>query len=126
MEFKVTKASQIFEVNNDMCHNYYWLFYVKFTDGTHKVNMKFVLWDSLEDICEYFDDEEEEEETAGVPKEFAGVTKKQIREYMLERAYATIDAYFRFDTENKTLNDCLDKLKSFRAFCNKTIEEYNR
>ena len=119
MQYKVTKASQIFEVNNDMCHNYYWLFYVKFTDGTHKVNMKFVLWDSLEDICEYFYDEDDEEE-------FAGVTKGQIREYMLERAYTTIDSYIGYDVENKTLNDCIDKLKAFRTFCNKTIDDYNR
>lgn len=119
MEYKVTKASQIFETNNDMTHNYYWLFYVKFTDGKHKVDMNFVLWDSFEDICEYFDDEEDEEETTGV-------TKEQIREYMLERAYTTIELYVGYNVKNQSLNDCLDKLKSFQAFCNKTIEEYNR
>ena len=118
MQYKVTKASQIFEVNNDKCHNYYWLFYVKFTDGTHKVNMKFVLWDSLEDICEYFTDEDAEE--------YVGVTKKQIREFMLEKAYTTIESQIGYNVENQTLNDCLDKLKSFREFCNETIEEYNR
>ena len=80
--------------------------------------MKFVLWDSLEDICEYFTDEDAEE--------YVGVTKKQIREFMLEKAYTTIESQIGYNVENQTLNDCLDKLKSFQAFCNKTIEEYNR
>lgn len=45
---------------------------------------------------------------------------------MLEKAYTTIESQIGYNVENQTLNDCLDKLKSFREFCNETIEEYNR
>lgn len=117
MEYKVTRAKQIFEVNNEKCLNYYWLFNVQFKDEIGTIaRAKFILWDDIEDICDYYTDEDAEE--------YVSVNKTQIREYMLDRAYSTLSSYFGWNGENKKLISQIN-WDDFNQFCKKTIDDYN-
>lgn len=120
MKIEITKQRLLREVNNSMCHNFYWLFNVRFTcPVTNRVaRAKFVLWDDIESICEYFTDEDAEE--------YVSVSKAQIKGYGKERAWSTVLSYFGWQDEDKALADYPQKLwDEFVEFCNKSIEDYN-
>lgn len=53
---KITKRVKLLEVNNDKCHNYYYLIHGKILnhDGTRCRKFRFVVWFDNEDIGEYF------------------------------------------------------------------------
>ena len=54
MEIKVTKRTKIKEVNNDMCHNWYYLINGKIinNEGTRCRPFRFVVWFDVYDVME--------------------------------------------------------------------------
>lgn len=106
VDFKITKKQKILEVNNDMCHNYYFLIYGKIynEDKTKYKKFKYVEWFDIFDVMEFFD------------KEF--ITKEDVKEFLnnIENGYLT------------NIEDYNDKkhLEEFYEYCNETIQNYNK
>ena len=104
---ELTKLEKLLEVNNDMCHNYYYLQYGRIynKDKTQFRRFKFVEWADINDICDYLD------------KDF--VTDKDIRFVMGDYAWGTCDSQ---EYLIKSFDDC----QAFFDWCNETIERFNR
>lgn len=106
VNFEITKKQKILEVNNDMCHNYYFLIYGRIynENKTRYRKFKYIEWFDIFDVMEFFN------------KEF--ITKQDIKEYLnnIENGYLT-------NIEN--YND-EKHLKEFYKYCNETIENYNK
>ena len=102
-----TKLDKVFEVNNDMCHNYYYLQYGRIynEDKTQFRRFKFVFWFDIFDVMEYFEKD--------------AVSKADIAEYAGEIAWSTYESY---DGLIKSYDDC----QAFCDWCNETIENYNK
>ena len=104
MKKRITKMSLIKEVDNEMCHNYYYVVNgrVYNKDGTRYKKIKFILWNDIESICDYLGS--------------ACVTRQEIKDCFLENAYNFIEC-----------NDCdFDNFEPFMAVCNATIDDYNK
>ena len=103
MEIKITKKELLKEVNNEMCHNFYYLVHGRIYNEakTQYKPFKFVVWFDVFDMQEYFE------------QDF--YTKENVKEYVSEIA----SGYFY---EIKSYEDC----QEFFNLCNKMIEEYNR
>ena len=107
INFEITKTQKIKEVNNDMCHNYYYLIHGRIynEDKTRMRKFKYVLWFDIFDVQEFFED-----------KEY--ITYNDILEYRnnLEVPYL------------HNIKDYNDKkgLKAFYEYCNETIKQYNK
>ncbi len=106
VDFEITKKQKILEINNDMCHNFYFLIYGRIYNEskTKYKKFKFVEWFDIFDVQEFFDD-----------KEY--ITKNDIIDYLnnLENSYLL---------NIKDYND--EKgLKEFYNYCNETIKKYN-
>lgn len=105
MKIEFTKINKIYEVNNDMTHNYYYIYYGRIYNKEHTRYRKFkyIDWFDVFDVQEYFEKE--------------NITKEDIREYALnlENSYLmTIKDY----------ND-MKGLKEFYSFCKDSIKNYN-
>ena len=97
------RLSPLRDVNNGMCHNWYWLANVRVV-AEHRVSRcRFAFWHDWDDAAEYFD--------ADV------LAKKKIRQYAGEIAGATFSLPSRFTRAD---------WREFVELCNKTIEDYNR
>lgn len=109
MDFTVefTKLQKALEVNNSMCHNYYYVQYGRIYNAEHKRfrKFKFVVWFDIYDICEYFDKD--------------SVTKQEIAEYANEIVWSSCEA-------NQDLIKSYDDCQAFYDWCNETINNYNR
>ena len=107
VDFEITKKKKILEINNDMCHNYYFLIYGRIYNEskTKYRKFKYVEWFDIFDVQEFFDD-----------KEY--ITKNDIIDYLnnLENSYLL---------NIKDYND-IKNLKEFYNYCNKTIDNYNK
>ena len=105
---ELTKMKKLLEVNNSMCHNYYYVQYGRIynKDRTQFRRFKFVEWSDLESICDYYE------------KDL--VTNEEIRWCMGEYAWATCDS--KVDYLIKSFDDCQD----FYDWCNETIKNYNK
>ena len=106
VNFEITKQQKILEINNDMCHNYYFLIHGRiYNEGkTRMRKFKYVQWFDIFEIMDFFE------------KEY--VTKQDVKEYLnnLENSYLL---------NIKDYND--EKgLKEFYNYCNETIENYNK
>jgi hypothetical protein len=106
MNIEYTKINKILEVNNDMVHNYYYIYYGRIynENKTRYRKFKYIEWFDIFDIQEYFEKE--------------WVTKEDIKEYAsnIENSYLlTIKDYN--DTKG---------LKEFYNFCRESIENYNK
>lgn len=103
---KLTTHRKILEVNNDKCHNFYYVQYGRIynSDKTRYRKFKFVLWFDIFDVVEYFD------------KDI--VSKKEITEFANELAWNICETY---KGNIKSYNDC----KAFYDWCNETIDDYN-
>lgn len=106
VDFEITKKEKIKEVNNDKCHNYYYLIHGRiYNEGkTRMRKFKYVVWFDIFDVQEYFN------------KDL--ITKEDIKDYLndMENVYLV---------NIKSYND--EKgLKDFYEYCNETIEDYNR
>lgn len=106
VDFKYTKINKIYEVNNDMCHNYYYIYYGKIynKDHTRYRKFKYVDWFDIFDVCEYEE------------KEYA--TKNDIHNYAI-----SIENSYLLDIKDY---DDVEGLKKFYNFCNETINNYNK
>lgn len=105
VDFEITRKQKILEVNNDMCHNYYYLIYGRIynKDKTRIRKFKYVLWFDIFDLQEYFE------------KDI--ITKDDIKEYL-----DTLENVYLLNIEH--YND--EKgLKDFYEYCNETIKNYN-
>ena len=106
VDFEYTKINKLLEVNNDMVHNFYFIYYGKIynKDKTRYRKFKYVEWFDMFDVQEFFDKE--------------WITKEDIKEYAnnIENCYLT------------SINDYDDTkhLKEFYNFCNETIINYNK
>lgn len=100
-----TKISKIREVNNDMVHNYYYLYHGRIYNKEHTRYRKFklVLYFDVFDVMEQFD------------KDF--INSNDVREYAKELVSS---CYYDFKSYNDT-----EGLKKFYKMCNDTIKEYN-
>lgn len=102
MDIKITKIKKLYEVNNCMAHNYYYLVNGRVYDNNHQYfkKFKFVLWYDDFDLQDYFDTENEE------------INEKEYRE---NNAYTIIESLIQ------DFNKCDDLIE----YCNKTITDYN-
>jgi hypothetical protein len=104
---ELTKREKLLEVNNDMCHNYYYLQYGRIynADKTSFRRFKFVFWFDIFDVTEYFEKDV--------------VNKQEIAEFANEIAWCLSET---LQSAIKSFDDC----QVFYDMCNKTIEEYNK
>lgn len=98
----VTRRYLYHEVNNDMCHTYYYLVYVRIynADRTRYRKAKFIVWVNGEDVCEFVD---------------ADTYKKSDIANLVDEI-----AYSEFDVINS-----YDDTKDFYDFCNRSIQRFN-
>lgn len=102
----VTKRVKWLEVNNDMCHNYYYLVYVRIYNAnkTRYRKAKFVVWFDAEDVAEWANPESDN----------CTYTQEGIESLL----------------DNEIANTC-DLIKSyddtaeFYDYCRQTIERFN-
>ena len=109
VNFEITKKQKLLEVNNDMCHNYYYLIYGRIynENKTRYRKFKFVEWFDIFDIQEYYE------------KDF--ITNTEIKAYV-NNLIDSIGCSYIDDIKN--YND--EKgLKEFYNYCNETIKNYN-
>lgn len=107
VDFEITKKQKLLEINNDMCHNYYYLIYGRIynENKTRYKKFKYVEWFDIFDVQEFFED-----------KEY--ITKKDVEEYR-----DNIEIPYLYNIKN--YND--EKgLREFYNYCNETIEDYNK
>ena len=115
MEIKITKRQKLLEINNEMCHNYYYLIYGRFIndEGTRCRKFKFVVWFDIFDVDEYFNYDDEHDTYIDNP-----ITEEQIKEYLNECIWATVDMVSDYNNENQ--------LQYFYEVCNDSITRYNQ
>lgn len=105
MNIEYTKINKLYEQNNDMCHNFYYIYYGRIynEDHTKYRKFKYIEWFDIFDIQEHYD------------KEY--ITEEDVRDYALnlENGYLLMIKDYN-DTEN---------LKEFYKYCNETIRNYN-
>lgn len=109
VNFEITKKQKLLEINNDMCHNYYYLIYGRIynENKTRYRKFKFVEWFDIFDMQEYYE------------KDF--ITNTEIKAYV-NNLIDSIGCSYIDDIKN--YND--EKgLKEFYNYCNDTIKNYN-
>ena len=101
-----TKIQKINEVNNDMVHNYYYIYYGRIYNQEHTRYRKFkyIYWFDIFDVQEFFEKDV--------------ITKQDVREYALN-----IENSYLYNI--KDYND-KESLKEFYENCNETIRKYNK
>ena len=104
---ELTTHKKSLEVNNSMCHNFYYLQYGRIynADKTRMRRFKFVFWFDIFDVMEYFEQD--------------AVSKQEINEYANEIAWSTSETY---QGGIKSFDNC----QVFYDWCNETIVGYNR
>ena len=104
MNIKYTKINKLHEQKNDMCHNFYYIYYGRIynEDKTKYRKFKYIEWFDIFDLQEYYD------------KEY--ISEEDIRNFALnlENGYLLNIKDF-YDTEN---------LEKFYKYCNETIRNY--
>lgn len=110
VDFKITKTQKLKEVNNSMCHNYYYIVYGRIYNEskTKYKKFKFVVWFDIFDLQEYFE------------KDI--IYKEDIKNYVDDLIFGASCAYI----DNIKSFDDEKGLKKFYEYCNETIEEYNK
>ena len=104
----ITKMRLIREVNNDMCHNYYYeVNWRVYTDATHFFRGSFVIWFDTFDVDAYYYNSGKER-----------FSKKDIREYA-----EVIAVNFLCDAPKKEVN--AETIRPFYNQCRETINNYN-
>ena len=104
---ELTKREKLLEVNNDMCHNFYYLQYGRIynADKTYFRRFKFVFWFDIFDVTEYFDKDV--------------VSKQEIDEFANEIAWCMSETG---QGGIKSFDDC----QAFYDWCSETINDYNK
>lgn len=107
VDFKITKQEKILEVNNCMCHNYYYLIHGRIynENRTKFIRFKYIEWFDIFEVQEFFEE-----------KEY--ITEKDIKNYLnsLENSYLLSIKSF----------DDIKGITEFISYCNQTIENYNK
>ena len=105
MNIKYTKIEKLNEVNNSMCHNFYYIYYGRIynEDKTKYRKFKYIEWFDIFDLQEYYE------------KDI--ITKEDIRNYALSIENSYLQAIKGYDDEKG--------LKEFYNYCNDTIKNYN-
>ena len=104
----ITKMGLIHEVNNDMCHNYYYkVNWRVYTDATHFYRGNFVIWFDTFDVDAYYYNSGKER-----------FSKKDIREYA-----EVVAVNFLSGAPQKEVN--AETIRPFYAMCRETINNYN-
>lgn len=103
---ELTTHKKIHEVNNDMCHNYYYVQHGRIynADRTCFRRFRFILWFDINDICEYFDTDV--------------ATKQEISQYVTECGISHCD-------NRQHLIKSFNEYHAFYDWCNETIKHYN-
>jgi len=106
MEIEYTKIQLLYEQNNSMCHNFYYIYYGRIYNEEHTRyrRFKYVEMFDIFDVQEWYE------------KDY--ITKKDIRDYAL----AIENSYLQ---SIKDYNDT-KHLKEFYDYCRESIENYNR
>lgn len=104
---ELTKHMKIHEVNNYMCHNFYYVQHGRIynADHTRFRRFRFVLWFDINDVCEYFDKDV--------------VTVQEISRYATETGWSYCD-------NNIDLIGSFEDYHRFYKWCNDTINHYNK
>lgn len=104
---ELTTRKKLLEVNNDMCHNFYYLQHGRIynADKSQLRRFKFVLWFDIFDVMEYFKKDV--------------VSKQEIDEFANEVAWGTSETF-----KNGIIS--FDNCQAFFDMCNKTIKDYNK
>ena len=100
MNIKITRRKKLYEVNNDMVHNWYYLINGRIynDDNTMYRTFKFVEWFDVFDVQEYFEED-----------------KINVKEYLEECISCRLGYINNFD-------DC----QAFYDMCNDTINNWNK
>lgn len=108
--FKITKINKLYEVNNDMVHNYYYIAYGKLynNDHTRYRAFKFIVCFDVFDVQEYYD------------KDI--ISNEDIKDYAKDYIFAEC---LNYELDDKSTYNNTEKLKKFYNFCNETINNYN-
>lgn len=102
----ITKMRLIREVNNDMCHNFYYEVRFRiYTGKTHYYKGNFVIWFDTDDLAMEYPEKDI-------------YTKADIRNYANELAWGFMDLAPR-----KNIN--AETLRPFYEECSRTIDNYN-
>lgn len=106
VNIEYTKINKILEVNNDMAHNYYYIYYGRIYNENKTIYKKFkyIEWFDIFDLQEYYE------------KDY--ITKEDIKNYA-----NTLENGFLLSI--KDYNDT-EHLKEFYNYCNDTIKNYNK
>lgn len=97
-----------YEVNNDKCHNYYWLVKVRIWTGRNTFfRRRFVVWFDSEDIYEHYEGQ-------------VRITQADVKEYAKELAWGFMD-----NLPHKG-EVTYNTLQPFTEECNETIRHFNR
>lgn len=115
MEIKITKRTKLLEINNDMCHNFYYLINGRFynENKTAYRRFKFVLWFDIFDVDDFFNgDDGTEDVVYNVP-----ITEEMIKEYLDEIIWSTVSMVSDYNNEKE--------LRHFYQHCNDSIRRYN-
>ena len=101
--FKITKINKLYEVNNDMVHNFYYLVHGRIINEnkTKYKKFRFVLFYDVFDLQEYWENDK-------ITKDM----EKEYRDVLIFNMVSTIKSY--------------DDTKDFYELCNDTIKDYNR
>lgn len=103
---QITKMRLIREVNNCMCHNFYYeVRFRVYTSATHYYKGNFVVWFDTEELAEHYEGKKR-------------ITKKDIRNYAEETAWAFLGM-----APDRNVN--ADTMRPFYADCRRTINDYN-
>lgn len=105
MEIKITKRVKLHEVNNDMCHNFYFGVYGQIINDarTRFKRFHFVVWFDIFELFEFLGEEAKK------------YTKQDLINYVDELSVWYTDLIHSYD-------NC----KEFYEECNRSIDNYNR
>ena len=106
VDFKITKQQKVLEVNNEMCHNYYFLVHGRIynEDKTRYRKFKYIEWFDIFDVMEFFE------------KDY--ITQEDVKEYL-----NNLEVPYMYSI--KDYNDTTG-LNEFYEYCNETIKNYNK
>lgn len=110
VDFEITKKQKILEINNETCHNYYYLFYGRIynENRTRCRKFKYVEWFDIFDLQEYFE------------KDI--ITRNDINIYV-QNLIDNMGSSYICDIKNY-----YDEkgLQAFYNYCNESINNYNK
>lgn len=107
MTFKITKRKLLKEVNNCMCHNWYYLIYGRIYNDEHTKyrRFKYIKWFDVFDMLEWLHDDNDD----------CTYTTQDVKNYLTELIGCDLE-----------LVNSFDDTEQFYEFCNRTIADWNK